>query len=85
MTRAAWPTPEQKAWLEARVPAFIDAQQKKITSTLFFPLTHKEWQQQFPTLPPDEKELEEAKGNLDIAVAKKKKFWENVSLLKLYS
>lgn len=75
MTRAPWPTPAQLTWLEGRLPAFVDAQQKKTTSSVFFPETHKLWQASFPTPEPTETEIEEAKG-IDEAVAQKKKFWE---------
>lgn len=67
------------AWLEARVPAFVEAQQNKTTSTTFFPEAHKEWAEQFPTPEPTENEVEDAKGNMAAAVAKKHKFWEKVS------
>lgn len=79
MTRASWADDVQRKWLESRVPAFVEAQQNKSTSTTFFPDTHKAWQEAFPTPEPTEKEIEESKGNRAAAVAKKRKYWEKVS------
>lgn len=66
------------AWLEARVPGFVEAQQNKTTSTTFFPETHKSWEEAFPTPEPTEKDVEVAGGNRTAAAAKIHKFWENV-------
>lgn len=81
MTRAPWTTPEQHAWLEALLPAFVEAQQTKTTSTIFFPKTHKDWQEKFPMVPPTQEEVKAANGETAVAVAKKRKFWEDVWLL----
>lgn len=78
MTRAPWTTPQQMQWLEARLPGFIDAQQKKTTATVFFPDIQKAWQKAFPTPEPTDEDIEKADGNRDVAVAKNRKFWERV-------
>lgn len=84
MTRSPWPTPEQMKWLDARLPAFVEAQHNKTTSSTFFPEVQKAWQESFPTPEPTDKDIEEAKGNRDAAVAKNYKFWEKVTILLFY-
>ena len=57
MGKKRWTTEEQRAWLEARVPAFIEAQEKKTASSTFFPETHKAWRELWPTPAPTEADI----------------------------
>ena len=57
MGKKRWTTEEQRAWLEARVPAFIEAQEKKMASSTFFPETHKAWRELWPTPTPTKADI----------------------------
>jgi hypothetical protein len=79
MGKRRWTTTDQRKWLEARIPAFVKAQDDKTTSTVFFPETHKAWQKEWPTEPPTEQEVKDAKGDAQKALAIKTKTTEDVS------
>ncbi|KAF8487814.1 hypothetical protein F5888DRAFT_1624159 [Russula emetica] len=76
MGKRRWTTPEQRAWLEALVPAFVHAQQQKATGT-FFEDTYKRWYKKWPTALPTTEEIREAKGNTERALASQRKTLEN--------
>lgn len=78
MTRQQWTDAPQKRWLDARLAAFVDAQQKKTTATAFFPEVHREWHEAFPTPPPTDDEIRKVGGDVEAATAAKRKYWERV-------
>jgi hypothetical protein len=78
MTRKAWTTDPQKAWLESRLAAFPEAQQKKTTMTVFFPQTQKAFKEEWPVEPPTDKEIADA-GSIEKARANKNKALDTVS------
>lgn len=57
MTKKQWTTPDQRAWLEALVPKFVQAQKDSTTSTVFFPTTYESWYELYPDRAPTEAEL----------------------------
>jgi hypothetical protein len=73
--------PEQRAWLEARIPTFIEAQQTKTTSG-FLNKTHQKWQESWPIAEPTEDEVQSAKGDVECARAVKQKALEDISNLE---
>jgi hypothetical protein len=79
MTKRRWTTTDQYAWLEGLIPAFIEAQEKKTVGTVFLPETFREWQKKWPVEAPTEKELKEAGGEQEKALASKTKAQESVS------
>jgi hypothetical protein len=81
MPKPRWTTPAQRTWLEARITAFTESQEKELTTKVFYPELYKEWEKTFPSEPPSTTELEKAGGDLEKAIAKKKKFMETVSLI----
>ncbi|KAI0671899.1 hypothetical protein C8Q78DRAFT_991412 [Trametes maxima] len=72
MARQKWTTPEQRAWLEKRIPGFVEAQQTQSTYDFFIVVAY-EWFKQFPMLEPTEEELKVAHGNRATAISVKKK------------
>lgn len=78
MPKKRWTTIEQRAWLEERIPAFIEAQQSKATGA-FFDDIHTGWQKNWPTEAPTQQELKSANGNAERALAIKQKASEGVS------
>jgi hypothetical protein len=81
MPKKRWTSAEQFSWLEERIPAFIQAQQAKITST-FLEDTHQKWQDKWPIEAPTDDELRSARGDVERALAVKHKALEDVSCLK---
>jgi hypothetical protein len=65
MTRKTWTTLDQDAWLTALIPAFLKAKEAKVAPD-FVTEKAKLFLQQWPALPRP-KDLEEAKGNEEIA------------------
>ena len=78
MGKRRWTTTDQRKWLEALIPAFIKAQDDKTTSSIFFPETHKAWQDRWPTESPTEQEIKDAKGDEVKALTIKTKATEDV-------
>lgn len=78
MGKRRWTTPEQRAWLEELVPAFVQAQHEKATGT-FFDDTYNKWYEKWPTTAPTEEEIREAGGSAERALACKRKAVDNVS------
>ena len=81
MPKPRWTTAKQRSWLEERIPAFHDAQDNGLTTKVFYPELYAAWDRAFNPVPPSEIEIMEADGNLEKAIALKKKFMETVSLL----
>jgi hypothetical protein len=81
MPKKRWTTPEQCAWLEARIPAFVQAQQAKTTSA-FLDDTHHKWQERWPIAEPIGDEVQSAEGDVERARAAKQKALEDVSNLE---
>jgi hypothetical protein len=79
MPKPRWTTPAQRAWLEERIPAFNEAQEKGITTKIFYPQLYTAWDRAFNPQPPSAAEIKDAGGNLERAKAKKRKFMEIVS------
>lgn len=77
MGKKPWTTVEQRGWLEALVPAFIQAQEDKTTG-VFFEDTFKEWHKKWLSPEPTEDEIKAAAGSTDKALAVKHKAAENV-------
>ena len=80
MGKRGWTTPDQRQWLEARIPEFVQVQKDKTTSSIFFLNVHQAWQQQWPTQSPTAAELQDAKGDEKVALALKTKATEGVSV-----
>ncbi len=71
---------DQKAWLEARIPTFVKAQQEKETST-FFEETYDSWYKKWPIPAPTEDEIREVgEGCAKRALACKRKVVNGVSV-----
>ncbi|KIL55029.1 hypothetical protein M378DRAFT_18307 [Amanita muscaria Koide BX008] len=79
MGKKQWTTPEQRAWLEAFVPSFVQAQQERTqerTSGVFLKDTYNEWHQKWPSAAPTEDEIEK-EGSAEKASLVKEKAVEN--------
>lgn len=61
MTKKQWTTPDQRAWLEALVPKFVQAQKDSTTSKVFFPTMYDSWYEIYPARVPTEAELKATK------------------------
>ena len=79
MGKKRWTTPEQQAWLEALIPAFVQAQQEKVIGT-FLDDTYNKWYEKWPTAAPTEDEIRESAGSAERALACKRKADNNVSI-----
>ena len=77
MTRHKWTTTEQEDWLKFHLADFGDAQAKKTTSKIFFPMVVKEWKTKWPTPNPTVEEIMRA-GNSKKATQRKRADEENV-------
>jgi hypothetical protein len=75
-----WTTEEQRVWLEARIPAFVQAQQDK-ASGKFIEDTYKVWQEKWPTPAPTEDEIKGAGGSAEKALAGQNKAMGNVRII----
>ena len=84
MGKRPWTTPEQRAWLEALVPAFVKAQQEKATGS-FFEDTYNKWYEKWPTTAPSEEEIKEAGESVKNALAIKRRTENTVSVYKVDS
>jgi hypothetical protein len=76
MGRQRWTTEEQRTWLEAQIPEFLESQRTKVVGK-FLKTTYLEWEKSWLTIPTQE-ELERAKGRKDRALAYKRKNLEKV-------
>ena len=81
MGKKRWTTEEQRAWLEALIPAFVRAQQEKATGA-FFEETYNAWHKKWPTPAVTECEVKAANGGAEKVLARKQKAEENVRLLR---
>jgi hypothetical protein len=79
MGKRPWTTPEQQAWLEVLISAFIQAQQDKATGA-FFENTYNEWNEKWPTTEPTEEEIRENEESPERALARKHKATVDVSV-----
>ena len=79
MGKKRWTSPDQQAWLETLIPAFIEAQQEKGTK-MFFEKTYDMWHETWPTAVPTEGEIRDAEGSAEKALALKRKFDDSVSV-----
>ena len=77
MTRRKWTTTEQEDWLKTHLTDFGDAQAKKTTSKIFFPMVLKAWKAKWPTPDPTAEEITQA-GSSEKATQKKRAEEENV-------
>jgi len=80
MTRKAWMTDPQKEWLEARLPAFREAQHQRTLMKTFVSVTFNTWKEAWPIEPPTEEEVTED-GSVEKAIAVKAKTQESVCRL----
>ena len=81
MPKPRWTTPAQRQWLEDRIPAFTEAQEKGLTTKIFYPDLYAAWDRDFSLEPPSAIEIQEAKGDLEAARTAKRKFMEIVSFI----
>jgi hypothetical protein len=79
MGKRRWTTPEQRAWLEALVAEFVQAQQMKATGS-FFDDTYSRWYEKWPTAAPSDEEIKKAEGSAEKALASKRKAVDSVSI-----
>jgi hypothetical protein len=77
MGKKRWTTPEQRAWLEERIPAFLEAQ-KLQTVRQFLIETFGKWQSEWPSLELTAEELRRARGNKERALSVQRKALEDV-------
>jgi hypothetical protein len=82
MGKRPWTTQDQRDWLEALIPNFIQAQ-ADLKSTVFLKNIYKEWHAKWPTPAPTEDEIKAAKGKTEKALVDKKKAAENVRITRL--
>lgn len=75
-----WTIEEQRAWLEACIPAFVQAQQDK-ASGKFLEDTYKAWQEKWLTPAPTKDEIKGAEGSAEKALAGQKKAMRNVHII----
>jgi hypothetical protein len=80
MGKRRWTTTEQRDWLEARIPAFAEAQQTKTAGSTFFPDIHKAWRESWPVPAPTDDEIRQW-GSAEIATAKLVKRAQEVSYI----
>lgn len=73
MPRPDWTTPEEKAWLERRIPDFIEAQEKLNDPKSFFLARHCEWFHRFELEPPTSQEVAKQGGGVDKATSVKER------------
>lgn len=67
----------QRTWLETQIPNFIRAQQEKSVA-LFLTSIYNKWKDNWPTSPPTEEEIRKTKGDIEKALAVKRKSAEAV-------
>jgi hypothetical protein len=79
MGKKQWTTPDQRTWLQARISTFTTAQVNRSTAT-FFESTYRGWHKKWPTPAPTEKDIDDAKGDLERARATLQKKMEEVRL-----
>lgn len=77
MTRHKWTTKEQDAWLEERLPKFIEVNQRKAAAKEFFPDMLKAFIEKWPVEPVTAAEIKDA-GNAEFAMRVKKGAYEQV-------
>ncbi|KZT06949.1 uncharacterized protein LAESUDRAFT_602513, partial [Laetiporus sulphureus 93-53] len=65
-----WMIKVQKIWLTERIPDFLEAQKKDMTS-VFFPLVYEAWFNEFPNDELTVANMETAEGSVDIARSNK--------------
>jgi len=80
MGKKPWTTEEQRVWLEALIPAFIQAQQDKATAACLEG-TNSMWREKWPILAPTKDDIKGAKGSAEKALASKRKAAENVCFI----
>jgi hypothetical protein len=48
MPKQQWANEEEREWLMARLPAFVEAQEQKSSSGQFFSPIYTQWFEEFP-------------------------------------
>ena len=82
MPRPSWASEEQRAWLEALIPQFIEARQRS-TLPAWFPRVVQDWLDKWPS-PPSAQDITSA-GSEKAALEEKQQYWRNVSTTLAYS
>ena len=77
MARKHWTTPNQRKWLEALLPVFVEAQEKG-TVKAFYPQVYEDWEKEFPYPEPTDAETQKA-GSIEQAKRAQKRTQDNVS------
>src|SRR6188768_831036 len=77
MGRKPWTTPDQRKWLEALIPAFLEGQENH-TARAFYSKVYDDWAQAFPPSQPSDAEVQKA-GGVEQAVWAQRKAQDNVS------
>jgi hypothetical protein len=74
MTRQTWTTVEQRQWLEARKPRFLEAKQNETTSKDFFPAVCKDFREKWPVPQVTDDEISKAGSNELASKIKREKY-----------
>lgn len=77
MGQRRWTTPEQRTWLEALIPAFLEGQESRST-TAFYSKVYDDWAKAFPPSQPSEAMVQKARG-VELAVRAQRTAQDNVS------
>jgi hypothetical protein len=78
MGRKQWTTPDQRAYLQALIPAFIEAQKARLTKPFFEEDTYPDWHKKWPTPTPTQDEIDGAGGNAQKALVTMQEATEEV-------
>ena len=84
MPQKKWTTQEQEDWFNARLPEFCVAMQDK-TMARFFPTVYQDWFTEFPSSPPSEEQLQDAKGDASVRSTKLIERFVNIKVLPCQS
>jgi hypothetical protein len=80
MPKPQWTTKPQSDWLTAHLGDFVMAQGKRSTMAHFFGPVYADWFKAFPSPDPTPEQLNEAKGDVDVAKATVMKDIKSVSV-----
>jgi len=77
MPKKQWTTPNQRKWLEALLPDFVEAQENGSTR-VFYQKVYEDWRKEFQPTQPTEAEVQKV-GSAEQAKWVQKRAQENVS------
>ena len=83
MTRQTWTTAEERDWLKSWIPRFLEAQEKKTTST-FWPALYEAWGSTFKAPEPTADDIKAA-GSVERAEKTKRSATHKVNIYILFA